>query len=110
MFLVLILLTCSAALLMLDLASTGPHAPGSRQRAQVPSGSLGDDLVVGIFVVSIVAGTAMVIAIFATSFTLRKRKKKDDYERVPEPHRLSAKSWVRAVAKLAGNYPEGNRG
>lgn len=99
-FLVVILFTCSAALLMLDLACTGPHVPGSMERAQVPSGSWVQDLVVGIFVVSIVAGTVMTIAVFATSFTLRKRRRKDDYERVPEPRRVSTKDLAMIAAAL----------
>lgn len=100
MFLVVMLFTCSSALLMLNLACTGPHVPGSREHAQVPSGSVVENLVVGIFLVSVVAGTAMIIAIFATSFTLRRRKKKDDYERVPEPRRVSAKELAIIAAGL----------
>lgn len=58
------------------------------------------DLIVGVFLVSIVAGTAMIIAIFATSFPLRRRKRKDDYERVPEPHRVSAQDVAIIAAVL----------
>lgn len=85
---------------MLNLACTGPNVPGDRERAQSLGGSVVGDLIVGVFLVSIVAGTIMIIAIFATSFTLRRKKRKDDYERVPEPHRVSAKDVAVIAAGL----------
>jgi hypothetical protein len=47
-----------------------------------------------------VAGAATIIALFASSFTLRRKKRKDDYERLPEPRRLSAQDLAIIAASL----------